>query len=224
MKRTKHTMAAWRPGGIWNRAAKLGAQTALILIAEAHSRPEHLLGVLSILFNVLMIDRLVCSEPPYVHDNGVMMAALAARLLGLIRAAGQPPRSSQPELVTDCASAGLALFCVHHGGARLAAARFAPLWLFFICLVASASGYAAFEPPEMYSARVVAFTLLALLLPAERLGPRGYLLFAPVLLAQWWVAWVFASLAVWQLTAHEWCCQRRPEARPLVYMPLATET
>jgi hypothetical protein len=71
---------------------------------------------------------------------------------------------------------------------------------------------------------VVAFTLLALLLPAERLGPRGYLLFAPVLLAQWWVAWVFASLAVWQLTAHEWCCQRRPEARPLVYMPLATET
>jgi hypothetical protein len=211
------------PHGHCARVAMLCAKLALMLVSQAYSQPEHLLGVLSILFNMLMIDRLVCSEAPFVNDNGVMMTVLCARFLGLMRAAGQPPRSGLPEAAIDSASALLALFNMHHGRARLATVRYIPLWLFFACVAASASSYAPFEPLPLHAARVAGFTLLALLLPEERLGPCGYQLFLPVLLAQWVVAWVFAACAVWQLTGQEWACLRRSEPRPPVYMPLATE-
>ena len=225
-------MRAKHPEGLARaRAALLSAKLALVLFAQGYARPDQILGVLAIQFNMAVIDRLACGVAPDFDDNGVLVAVLGARLLGVVRSAGPPPTSQLSGALTDCAWALLCLLCVHHARRRLGSAQWVPACLSAAGLLVNCATHAPLETLAMHGARAACFLVLSLMLhahpprPEALAGARGFLFFLPLLLTRWAVAWTFASCAVWLLVVQEWGLVRPPEPRGGAYalLPVAAD-
>ena len=184
-----------------------------VVVLELHlSPPEELVSAIVMLLTVLSIDQLMSATFEQADgdfdSHTIAFAALMSRPLGLARSLWTPPAEGgwfvALAMGATWSFAGLMVFSAGKEPRDRPEGSWVPAIINAECALGVMLTYAPFEPMWMFTARVLAFAGLSVLLytgaPFGRncyLAERGYLTcFCPVLFVDWWMALFFAFMVV----------------------------
>ena len=191
------------------RGVKSGLALVLVLFSLGLLKPGEMIGGVTILLNLLLIDRFAFGTCPVFDDNCLLISIIAAFFVSNLRAAGSAPpdfASRVPAYLLEMVwlvLSGLVTFH-SHSAVDSRASRWIPTFLWFGCAVFVLSTFGDDEPFSGFAVRSLMYYALALMLYIGRdfggeciIGNRGFLLcFYAVMFVNWAMAMIFSLLVL----------------------------